>query len=148
MILVATLLEEGAWPQQKIAELFGCRWRIETCFDHLKTTMNMNVLKCQTVQGVMKELTMYMLVYNLVCLAMWRAAQRQGVELWRISLIDAVRYLAASWFGCGGVQPLMVNPDCRGRCQPRVIHRRMKAYPLMKRPRAELTAQMLGGTHG
>ena len=100
----------GARPDEKIAELYGCRWRIETCFDHLKTTMKMNVLKCQTVDGVLKELAVYLLVYNLVWLAMLRAAERQGVDVWRISLIDAVRYLAASWFGTGGVEKLIVNP--------------------------------------
>ncbi|MFI5379944.1 MAG: IS4 family transposase, partial [Tepidisphaerales bacterium] len=77
VVIATTLLDEQAWPDEKIAELFGCRWRIETCFDHIKTTMKMNVLKCQTVDGVMKELAVYLLVYNLVWLAMLRAAERQ-----------------------------------------------------------------------
>ena len=142
LVIVTTLLDEQAWPDEKIAELYGCRWRIETCFDHLKTTMKMNVLKCQTVDGVLKELAVYLLVYNLVWLAMLRAAERQQVDVWRISLIDAVRYLAASWFGTGGVEKLIVNPVRTGRYEPRVIRRRMKAYDQMKRPRAELKARM------
>lgn len=142
LVIVTTLLDEQAWPDEKIAELYGCRWRIETCFDHLKTTMKMNVLKCQTVDGVMKELAMYLLVYNLVWLAMLRAAERQGVGVWRISLIDAVRYLAASWFGTGGVEKLIVNPVRTGRCEPRVIRSRPKPYDWMTRPRAELKAKM------
>jgi hypothetical protein len=142
LVIVTTLLDEQAWPDEKIAELYGCRWRIETCFDHIKTTMNMNVLKCQTVDGVLKELAVYLLVYNLVWLAMLRAATRQTVDVWRISLIDAVRYLEASWFGTGGVEKLIVNPVRTGRCEPRVIRRRMKEYDLMKRPRAELKAKM------
>ena len=32
----------------------------------LKITMKMDVLKCKTVDGVLKELTVFMLVYNLV----------------------------------------------------------------------------------
>jgi hypothetical protein len=142
VVIATTLLDKLAWPDEKIAELFGCRWRIETCFDHLKTTMKMNVLKCKTVDGIMKELAVYLLVYNLVWLAMLRAAERQGVDVWRISLIDAVRYLAASWFGTGGIEKLIVNPVRTGRCEPRVIRRKPKSYDLMRRPRAELKARM------
>jgi IS4 transposase len=38
-VLVATTLMDAAlWPDEKIAELYGHRWQIETCFNHLKTT--------------------------------------------------------------------------------------------------------------
>jgi hypothetical protein len=46
---------------------------VETAFDHLKTTMKMDVLHCQTVEGVLKELTMFVLVYNLVRMTMLEA---------------------------------------------------------------------------
>ncbi len=49
-------------PQGQLAEAYGLRWTIETCFKHLKTTMKMDVLRCQTVAGVLKELTMFLLV--------------------------------------------------------------------------------------
>ena len=38
-------------PNERIAALYGQRWDIETCFDHLKTTMGMNTLRCQTTGG-------------------------------------------------------------------------------------------------
>jgi hypothetical protein len=46
------------------------RWGIETNFAHLKTTMGLDVLKCKTVDGVLKELIVFSLIYNLVRLAM------------------------------------------------------------------------------
>ena len=101
------------WPQ-----LYGRRWEIETCFDHLKTTMGMNMLKCKSVAGVMKELAVYLLAYNLVRLAMLRAAARQGVAASRVSFVDAMRWLRLPDAGAGrGVDELIVNPDRHGRCQ-------------------------------
>lgn len=145
IFLASTLLDEQAWSEQRLLELYGLRWRIETCFDHLKTTMKMNVLKCQTLEGVLKELAMYLLVYNLVRLLMLQAAARQGVSAWQISLIDTCRFLAVRMIGLAGVEKLIVNPVRPGRVEPRVVRRRPKAYPLMKRPRAELKAQLQAG---
>jgi hypothetical protein len=136
--LATTLLDDRDWPDHKIAELYGQRWQIETCFDHLKTTMRMNVLKCQEVDGVLKELAVYLLVYNLVRLVMLRAASRQGVSIHRISFVDALRWICSRMLGLTGVQQLRVNPYRPGRREPRVVRRRMKEYNLMKRPRAEL----------
>jgi hypothetical protein len=138
VIVATTLLDEQAWPDEKIAELYGQRWQIETCFDHLKTTMKMNVLKCQSLDGVMKELAVYALVYNLVRLAMLRAAEQQQVSVSRISFVDALRWLCSRMLGLEGVERLFVNPYRPGRREPRVIRRRMKEYNLMKCPRAEL----------
>jgi hypothetical protein len=136
--VATTLLDERDWPDEKLAELYGQRWQIETCFDHLKTTMEMNVLKCQDVEGVTKELAVYLLVYNLVRLAMLRAAARQGVAIDRISFVDALRWLSSRMLGLAGVEKLLINPYRPGRREPRVIRRRMKEFNLMKRPRAEL----------
>ncbi len=136
--LATTLLDEQAWPDAKLAQLYAQRWQIETCYDHLKTTMKMKVLKCQSVQGVLKELAVYLLVYNLVRLAMLRAAARQGVSVARISFIDALRWASCRMLGLSAVEQLIVNPDRPGRREPRVIRRRMKEYNLMKRPREEL----------
>lgn len=147
VMIATTLLDAIAWPDAKIAELYGHRWRIETCFDHLKTTMRMNVLKCQTVDGVMKrsrngrlpgdEIAAYLLVYNLVRLAMLHAAARQKQSVWRISFIDALRWLSVRMMGLGGVDRLIENPLRPGRHEPRVIRRRMKEYDLMTKPRNE-----------
>ena len=134
--IATTLLDAAAWPDAKVAGLYGHRWRVETCFGHLKTTMKMNVLKCRTVDGVMKEIAAYLLVYNLVRLAMLHAASRQRQSVWRISFVDALRWLGVRLVGLGGVDRLIETPPRPGRRHPRVIRRRMKEYDLMNKPRA------------
>lgn len=141
LFIATTLLEEGIWPDAKISGLYGRRWQIETCFNHLKTAMKMNVLRCKTLEGVMKELAVYLLAYNLVRLAILKAARAQGVDLWRVSFVDAMRWLAARMIGLEGVGRLVVNPDRRGRSQLRVIRRRLKEYDLLVKPRRQTEAQ-------
>jgi len=145
--LVTTLLDAQRYPKEKLAEAYGLRWTIETAFGHLKTTMKMDVLRCQTVPGIQKELTMFLLVYNLVRMTVLEAARRQGVSPERISFIDALRWLATAKPG-DELPELVVNPLRPNRVEPRVRKRRPKQYPLMKKPRAllrqELAAQSLG----
>ena len=145
--LVTTLLDPVRYPKEQLAEAYGLRWTIETAFGHLKTTMQMDVLRCQTVRGIEKELTMFLLVYNLVRMTMLAAARRQGVPPERISFVDALRWLATAQPG-DELPPLVVNLLRPGRLEPRVRKRRPKEYPVMQKPRAilrqELTAQSLG----
>ena len=138
VVLATTLLDERRWPDAELARLYGRRWEVETCFDHLETTMRMNVLKCQSLDGVLKELAMYLLVYNLVRLAMLRHARERGVSAGRVSFADALRWVCCRMLGLSGVAALLLNPRRPGRREPRVIRRRLKEYNLMKRPRAEL----------
>jgi hypothetical protein len=90
----------------------------------------------------MKELLMFVVVYNLVRRVMAEAAQRQGVEANRISFVDALRWLGRARRG-DGLPKLKVVPARPGRCAPRVRKRRPKQYPLMTKPRAVLQTALL-----
>jgi hypothetical protein len=133
--IATTLLDEQLWPDGKIAELYGHRWNIETCFGHLKTTMKMSVLKCQSVAGIHRELMMYLIVYNLIRLTVLSWALREKLSVDRVSFIDAMRYLSMRAIGLSGVEQLLINPHRPGRQQLRVIRRRMKEYDLLVEPR-------------
>lgn len=139
--LVTTLLDATRYTKADLAEVYKLRWTIETCFGHLKTTMKMDVLRCQTVDGVMKELTMFLLVYNLVRMVQLQAARQQGVSVDRISFIDALRWLATAR---PEAKPrrLVVNPRRPGRYEPRCRKRRPKQYDLMNKPRAVLRQKL------
>jgi hypothetical protein len=141
--LVTTLLDEERYPAEQLADAYGLRWTIETCFSHLKTTMKMDVLRCKTVRGVLKELTMFLLVYNIVRMTMLEASHRQGVGVERISFVDALRWLATAKPG-DELPELVINPLRPGRPEPRVRKRRPKQYPLMQLPRADLRKALLG----
>ena len=102
----------------------------------------MDVLHCKTVEGVMKELTMYALVYNLVRVVMCEAARRQEVAVERISFIDAVRWLADAAHGMTELRLRRV-PDRPGRSEPRAVKRRPKEYDRLNRPRDVLRKELL-----
>ena len=140
--LATTLLDPVAYPATALAELYLGRWQIEVNFRHLKTTMGLEVLHCKTVAGVLKELYMFAIAYNLVRLVMLEAARRQGVPLDRLSFIDALRWLRDAQ-GDTLLTNLVVNPARPNRLEPRVIKRRMKEYPLMTKPRRALRKALL-----
>ena len=91
--LATTLLDAELYTSADLAELYRGRWQVETNLKNLKTTMKMDVLHCETVAGVSKELLMFALTYNLVRLVMLEASGRQKVAVDRISFIDALRWL-------------------------------------------------------
>lgn len=139
--LVTTLLNPERYTLPRLAELFRQRWEIETNFGHLKTTMKMDVLKCKTVDGVLRELQMFALIYNMVRQVMLEAARRQHVDPRRISFIDALRWLQTAKPG-DELPQLVVNPYRPNRLEPRVRKRRPKQYRLMKKPRRQLKKEL------
>jgi hypothetical protein len=134
--LVTTLLAVDLYPADALAELYHVRWQVETNLRHLKQTMGLDVLHCQRLVGVLKELTVFALVYNLVRVVMLAAAQRQGVALDRISFIDALRWLSTARPG-EPLPLLVVNPHRPDRVEPRAVKRRPKPYSLLTKPRRE-----------
>jgi hypothetical protein len=139
--LVTTLVDSQRYTLADLAKLYNERWEIETNFAHLKTTMKMDVLKCKTVDGVLRELQVFALIYNMVRQVMLAAASRQGVDVRRISFIDALRWLQSASPG-DALPKLVVNPLRTGRIEPRVRKRRPKEYPLMCKPRKQLKKEL------
>lgn len=135
--LVTSLLDPVAYPAADLADLYRRRWEVETDLAHLKTTLGMDVLKCQSEEGVLKELAVFAIVYNLVRVVMCEAGRRQGVPPDRISFVDALRWLSSSPPGTP-LPRLIVNPIRPNRIEPRSQKRRAKKYPYMIHPREEL----------
>ena len=73
LILVTTLLNAKDHPKAKVAEFYARRWRVELCFDDLKTTMHMEMLRTKSSATVCRELLMHMIAYNLLRAVIWRA---------------------------------------------------------------------------
>jgi len=141
LTIVTTLLDPALYPKDDIMELYEVRWRVETHFAQLKTVLKMRKLKSKTSQGVLKELTVYALVYNLIHLVMLKAAQRQRVLPHRISFIDTVRWLLSAAAG-EALPDLVVVPHRPDRHEPRVVKDQMDTYTKMSRPRAELRKEL------
>ncbi len=139
--LVTTLLDAAAYPASELADLYYRRWQVELNFRHIKISMKMDILACQTVDGILKELAVFALAYNLVRSVMMESARVQGVDPDRIGLVDAVRWLIGSEGG-DDLSVLVVNPKRPGRVEPRVVKRRPKQYMRMTRPRSVLRNQL------
>ena len=140
--LVTTLFDAESYRVADLAELYRQRWRVETSLAQLKTTMQMDVLHGQTVPGMLRELTVFAIVYNMVRMVVCQSARLQRLGVERISFLDALRWLGAPSTGMPLVA-LIVNPVRPHRVEPRVKKRRPKSFPLMIKPRQELRQQLV-----
>jgi Transposase DDE domain len=140
--LVTTLLDAELYRVADLADLYRQRWQVETSLAHLKTTMRMDVLHCKTVPGVLKELTVFVMVYNLVRMVMWHSAILQHIAVERISFLDALRWLGAPSSSMPLIA-LIVNPARPHRVEPRVKKRRPKSFPFMIKPRQALRQELV-----
>lgn len=135
--LVTTLLDGQRYPAEEIARLYKMRWQVEVDLRDLKNTLGLDVLKGHKVATVLKEVLVFALVYNLVRLVTVKAARQQRVRPYRISFIDALRWLQPAK-PSQPLSELIVNPIRRGRLEPRCLKRRPKQYCHMTQPRREL----------
>jgi Transposase DDE domain len=95
MTLVTTRLDAEVYRVADLAALYRQRWQVEPSLAPLKTTMRMDVLHGQTVPGVLKELTVFAIVYNLVRMVMCPSALLPHIGVERISFLEALRWLGA-----------------------------------------------------
>ncbi len=140
--IATTLLNTDLYPKEKVAELYGLRWSVETHFAELKTTLRMRRIKSQTPDGVRKELAVYCLVYNLVRHIMLHAAEQQGTTPDRVSFIDALRWLLSAATPGEAVASLVINPRRPGRHEPRVIKDLQDSYRKMTLPRSQMRRRL------
>lgn len=149
--LATTLLDPVAFPAEAFLELYGRRWRAELYLRDIKITLGMDVLRCKTPEMVHKELSMFLIAYNLVRLLMLEAATSEHVPLERLSFKGTVATLRA-WaplltasphpkerqrllsllLRCLAGDPLPLRPN---RLEPRAKKRRPKNYQLLNKPR-------------
>ena len=154
LTVVTTLLDPKLYPAEQILEAYLKRWRIEMCFDDLKTTLEMEYLSCQSPKMVHKELLIFLTVHNLLRWIMVEAAQESAAALERISFkgsLDAFRQFtqALTQIGKGKTHRAKreklwksfletlaqdLVPERPGRREPRAVKRKLK-YPNLNKPR-------------
>ncbi len=92
---VATTILDAAIDGGQIGGLFERRWDGEVDIRSVKSTMKMDVLRCQTPEMVRKEVWMHLLAYNLLRTVMAVAAAESKVEPRAISFKGAKQTLTA-----------------------------------------------------
>jgi hypothetical protein len=151
LTLVTTLLDPTLYPAEEIAHAYLRRWRLEMCLDDLKTTLDLDNLRCKSPAMVHRELLALLIAHNLARCVMAQAAHLHGVALERISFkgtLDAFRHFSAALARCRQMRQrrrvweellraiatdlLPLRPNRR---EPRAVKRRPKAYALLNKPR-------------
>jgi hypothetical protein len=150
VILVTTLLDDSNYPARELIALYARRWNLELALRHLKTTMGMELLRCQSPEMAQKELLAYLVAYNLIRCLMAEVVAMAGVEMDRLSFkgaVDAVRQYTTMaqnqsakkrrqlWNQLLSLIALDLVPLRPGRQEPRAIKRRPKAYQLLNKHR-------------
>ena len=160
IVVVTTLLDPKATTKEDLAFLYRARWNNELDLRSIKSTMQMDVLRCKAPDLVRKEVWTHVLAYNLLRTIMAQAAIRHSVEPRSISFKGTLQTLEA-------FQPLIAfqgrGTSCRGeiyehlldvivahrvgnrpdRFEPRLMKRRPKPYDRLMRPRHEAKREIL-----
>ena len=92
---VATTILDASIDGGQIGSLFERRWDGEVDIRSVKSTMQMDVLRCKTPEMVRKEVWIHLLAYNLLRTAMAVAAAQSQVEPRAISCKGAKQALTA-----------------------------------------------------
>ena len=94
LTLVTTLIDPVKYPRREILEAYALRWRMELCFDDLKTSLGMEMLHCRSSQMAQKELLIFLTAYNLIRWLMIQATPHGNVRFDQLSFkgtLDAFR---------------------------------------------------------
>lgn len=146
-VLLTTLLNPRNVSKGELHQLYARRWDVELDLRNIKTTLGVEVLRCQTPAMIAKELWVHLLAYNLIRLVMAQAALEVNAHPRELSFKHTVQ-LWTEWSTRQGTR--RADPACLfkligqrragnrpGRIEPRARKRRPKPYPWLKIPRAE-----------
>jgi hypothetical protein len=150
VVLVTTMLDENLYPADDLAALYRERWHAELDLNSLKTTLQIEHLRCKTPEMMRKELWVHLLAYNLIRQTMADAA-RQHASLPRyLSFKGALQTMTAFapyLASCTSsdyhdlMRPLLTAiashrvGERPNRSEPRAIKRRRTKYPYLTVPR-------------
>lgn len=146
-VLLTSLLNARNVSKGELHQLYARRWDVELDLRNIKTTLGVEVLRCQTPTMIVKELWVHLLAYNLIRLLMAQAALEVKVHPRELSFKHTVQ-LWTEWSAHRGTR--RANPatlfkliaqrragNRPGLIEPRARKRRPKPYPWLKMPRAE-----------
>ena len=85
------------WTVEKITELYGRRWNIETDLRSLKRTARLHHMTAKSEDMLEKELLMAVSAYNLVRAVMALAAQQSGIDPRQLSFAQVLNVVDCAW---------------------------------------------------
>ena len=147
--VVTTILALSIAGKQ-IGDLFERRWHGEVDIRSIKSTMQMDILRCKTPDMVHKEIWTHLLAYNLLRTVMAVAAKENDIEPRQVSFKGAKQALTAFGPKIEAARPEDRGPlidamlstiayhrvgDRPGRWEPRARKRRPKQAARLTQPR-------------
>jgi hypothetical protein len=149
-IIVSTLIDAKEVSQEELHALYVQRWHVELDLRAVKNVMGMDVLRCKSPEMVIKEVSAFLLGYNLIRATMAQAAAYAKVLPRTLSFSGAKRVIvdflntlkAGKTMGLkhlfaylrGAIATLRL-PYRPHRVEPRAIKRRPKPHRLLTQPR-------------
>ena len=148
---VITTILDASVDGKQIGDLYERRWEGEVDIRSIKSTMQMDILRCKTPEMVRKEIWAHLLAYNLLRTAMAVAASEHDIEPRQVSFKGAKQVLtafapkieAARPGGRAALIDAMLTAvayhrvgDRPGRWEPRARKRRPKPGARLTQPRA------------
>jgi hypothetical protein len=147
LVVVTTLLDHALYTKADLARLYRQRWHGEVDLRSLKSTLQMDVLRCKTPEMVRQEIWVHLLANNLLRSAMCAAAVRHEVTPRQISFRATQQLLNAfslmlTTSPVNQLEPLCnllldavaehIVGDRPNRYEPRKRKRAAKPYPPLK----------------
>ena len=160
VVVVTTLLDPEETTKEDLALLYRARWNNELDLRSIKSTMQMEVLRCKTPELVRKEVWTHVLAYNLIRTIIAQAASKHRLDPRSISFKGTIQTLEAfqpviaiqgqrnsvtrmslyqQLLDAIAVHQVADRPD---RFEPRLRKRRPKHYAFLRKPRAEMKREM------
>jgi hypothetical protein len=149
---VVTTILDASIDRAQIGDLYERRWEGEVDIRSIKSTMQMDVLRCKTPEMVEKEIWAHLLAYNLLRTVMAVAAGANGLEPRQVSFKGAKQAVTAFAPKLEAARPrsrpALIDAllaviayhrvgDRPGRWEPRARKRRPKPGAKLGQPRAE-----------
>jgi hypothetical protein len=148
LYVVTTLVDPEAYPAGDIGQLYGYRWCVELDVFSIKTSLNLDHLRCKSPEMIGREVWTTLLAYNMVRRVCAQAAFVHEKLPRQMSFTVACNTLLSQWLmppkesirqelGTYNLFQIACNEvgNRPGRIEPRVIKRRPKPYKLMTMPR-------------
>ena len=147
---VVTSILDLSIDGKQIGDLFERRWEGEVDIRSIKSTMQMDILRCKTPDMVHKEIWTHLLAYNLLRTVMAVAAKENDIEPRKVSFKGAKQALTAFAPKIEAARPENRGPlidamlttiayhrvgDRPGRWEPRARKRRPKPAARLTQPR-------------
>jgi len=149
---VITTILDASTDGAQIGDLYERRWDGEVDIRSIKSTMQMDILRCKTPEMVHKEIWAHLLAYNLLRTVMALAASENGLEPRQVSFKGAKQAVTAFAPKIEAARPkarpALIDAllaviayhrvgDRPGRWEPRARKRRPKPGARLTQPRAE-----------